>query len=378
MEFLAKLLMGGWQSLAVVPILLLCGAAIFIYVMTWNYRHLREESWLVDLEAGEQEVDRLEVSRLLQTVRTVLTDRRVLQQRLHWFLSRRRYLAVELKDVHSVVLRSHVHLLGLFIAYYLVGTINPLALLVLMYAAQTPVVGLRFSTVFSRMPLTRPGVRVPGRTRTPAFERFYMAARGTLARVRGREMTGVPAAAAPRSSMPALLEGFKWNTVVWVHVVALMALGALQRGVQGHLAFDDIFFTPLYLGLPVAAARRSLGDGLWAAILGFLGLCTVKFPSGGILGSLLLRSDGHPWLGELALVMLFIIAMVLFVHLVRRYVAASLSVFALLAWIPFVWLCQAASFADLIVLAQTAAAVAVAILGAWAYGRLEDSVDAKA
>lgn len=377
MELLAKLLMDGWQSLAVVPILLLFGAAIFVYVMTWNYRRLRQESWLVDLEAGEQEVDRLEVSRPLQTVRTLLTDRRVLQQRLHWFLSRRRYLAVELEDVHSVTLRSHVHLLGLFVAWYLVGTLNPLALLVLMYAVQTPVVGLRFATAFSRMPLTRPGVRVPGRSRTPAFERFYLAARGALARVHARKLAGVPAAAVARPSMPALLDGFRWSTVVWVHVVALMALGALQRGFQGNLAFDDVYFTPLYLGLPVAAARRGLADGLWAAILGFLGLCTVKFPSGGMLGSLLLRSDGKPHLFELAFVLLFIVAMVLFAHLVRRHVAAPLSVLALLAWVPFVWLVQPAAVADLTLLAQTAAAVAVAILGAWAYDRLENRVDAE-
>ena len=378
METVAKMLMEGWQSLAVVPVLFGIGAVVFIYVMTWNYRRLREESWLVDLDAGEQEVDRLEVSRLLQTVRTVLTDRRVLQQRLHWFLSRRRYLAVELKDVHSVVLRSHVHLLGLFFAFYLLGTVNPLALLVLMYAIQTPVVGLRFSTVFSRMPLTRPGIRVPGRSRTSAFERFYMAARRVLATVQGGRQAGMSPAPAPGSTMPALLDGFRWSSLVWAHVVALMFLGALQRGFQGHLAFDDIYFTPLYLGLPVAAARRSLPDGVWVAILGFVGLCTVKFPSGGVLGSLLLTSDGRPWLGEAALVLLFLVVMVLFVHLVRRFATASLSFLALLAWIPFVWLCQPAAVADLTLFAQAAAAMAVAILAAAADSRFGEPRGAQA
>jgi hypothetical protein len=240
----------------------------------------------------------------------------------------------------------------------------------MLYSVQTPVTRLGISTVFSKMPLTRPRIRVTGHRWGSQVAQFYGVARFAWQRFKvsasGRSDGGqYEAANLPAVDHRAL---FRWNRSVWIYLVVLLVLGGFQRLSQGHLAFDDLVFAPLFVGLPVAAARRRLGDGLWLALLGCAGLFTVKFPAGGLLGTLLLPSDGFPLLLQWLAVLVCLIVIVATSNLVQQYVSEALWFLGVLVWVPFVWWADSASAMSLLLPIQTLVAMAVAILASWRPG----------
>src|SRR6202008_4999499 len=88
----------------------------------------------------------------------------------------------------------------------------------------------------------------------------------------------------PIPSIPSVAQetDLVWGRPLWLYVACFLVLGLLHRWLMGHITLDDAFFGPVYLALPVVVASRSRRDGLLAALFGFVGLLTLKFPSSGI------------------------------------------------------------------------------------------------
>lgn len=362
MDALTNFLVDFLRHLAIGPVLFAVLALLFIYVMTRNYLRLRHEKLTPDLLEGEESLDQLEVDLGLLRTRTLLTNRRILQLRLYWFLSRRYLLPLALGDVHSVAWKRYANWICILVGLCFIGTLNPFALLLVLYGLQGKVYTVRFQTPFAQMPRTRLVVTTLHRNQLGEFVRFYRNAQATWARIRAEK--GLPAGPAPASAIADRETDFLWGRPVWAYVTLLLILGFLQRVLQPHLSFDDYFFAPIYLGLPLAVASRSARDSLWTAILGFAALFTMKFPGSGLLG--VLTGDGRsPYLTQYLFVMLTLVLMVLIASTLARYLHPSVAFIAAPLWLGFVGLHMPAVFFDYGLYTKVALAVAAAILLAW-------------
>jgi len=357
-DFLGSLL----RQYLVTPVFFAFVGALFVYVMTWNYLRLRREKLTPDFLEGERPLDELEVNWVLMRTKMVLTNRRIIQLRLNWFLSKRKVLALALADLHSIVWRRHTNWICLLAGFYFVGTLNPLALLLVLYALQGKIYSVIFDTPLAQMLWTRVPVRSLRRAQMGELVRFYRNAQAAWASVRAEK--GLPAGAAPVSPVPEREADFLWGRPVWVYVVLLLVVGFLQRLLEPHLSFDDYFCVPIYLGLPVAVAYRSTRDGLWAAILGFAALLTVKFPISG-LAALILGDGRSPYFEQYLLVMVTLVLMVLVASAIAKMVHPSLAFLAVLLWLGFVGLHMPTVFFDYGLYTKVALAMAAAILLAW-------------
>lgn len=345
-------------------------ALVFIYVMTMNYLRLRHEKFSPDLLEGEKTLDELKVTGLLAQTHTLLTNRRVLQLRLSWFLSRRKQFAVSLRDLRSVTWQRRTNWYLFIAAFLFLGTLNPLALLLFLFALGAKIYSVRFVSPVNEMPWIRMGTRSFLRKQLMECARFFRNAQATWAQVRSEKAAGEPTAQAVTT--PEADTDFLWGWPVWVYVLFLLVLGVVQRYVEPHLSFDDYVFTPVYLGLPVAVAQRNRRDGVWAAILGVVALITVKFPSSGFLFGL--SNDGSkPFVTQYVLVLVTVALMALLAGLMAEKIHPLLAFPAVLLWLAFVGLHMPTVFFDLSLYAKVALAMAAAILLAWverAIGRL--------
>jgi hypothetical protein len=342
--------------------LLAFAVALFIYVMTRNYLRLRREKFSPDLLEGEKTLDGLKVDHLLTRTHTVLTNRRVLHLRLSWFLSRRRQFAVSLRDLRSVIWQRRTNWYLLLAAFLVLGTLNPLAFLLLLLAVEAKIYSIRFVTPVNEMPWVLMGTRSYLREQLMEFTRFFRNAQATWAHVRSEKAVGEPTAQAVTT--PEADTDFLWGRPVWVYVLFLLVLGIVQRYAEPHLSFDDYVFTPVYLGLPVAVAQRSRRDGVWAAILGVVALITIKFPGAGFLISLT-GDGGRPLKEQYLLVMVTLVLMVLVASAIAKMVHPSLAFLAVLLWLGFVWVNAPTVFFDYGLYTKVALAMAAAILLAW-------------
>ncbi len=357
-EFLGALL----RQFAVGPALLAFLLIVFIYVMTWNYRRLRRERLTPDLLEGEKGVDQLDVDFGLARWQTVLTNRRALQLRLSWFLSKRRQLAVALLDVHSVVWRRYTNWVLIAVGLYFAGTFNPLALLLVVWGLECKIYSVRFQTPFAQMPWTRVVVTTFRRKQLSEFVRFYRSAQALWARIRTEKEL---ADSSTRIGTVAEQDtDFAWGRPIWVYIWFLLACGLMQRIVEPHLSFDDYFFSPIYLGLPVAVAQRSRRDAVWTAIFGVTALLTMKFPSSGLTGFLV--GDGRsPYFEQYVLVMVTLVVMALIASAIAQYLHPSLAFLAVIVWLGFVGFHMPTVFFDYALYAKVALAMATAILLTW-------------
>ena len=260
--------------LALSPVFLLFLTALFVVVMTRNYRRSRFEVAHPELTEGEQVLDEVEVAGPFVTTRTLLTNRRVLQQRVSWLFSARRQLSIAFEDVHSVVSRRHAKRWLFLAALVCIGLLNPLALVLLLWGLEAKSYSILFDTPFAQMPRTRLKVKTSKRWQLSAIDRFYRNAHAIWARVRGEKTLAAPQVHAGQ----AVDTDFAWGRPVWVYLGLFLLLGTLQRLTQRHLSFDDYLYGPLYLAIPLAVARRSQRDALWTALLGPVALLTVKIP----------------------------------------------------------------------------------------------------
>jgi hypothetical protein len=367
---LTNLILNFITQLAVTPVFLLFLAALFLAVMTWNYRRFRRQGFEPDYLEQERPVDRFDEELAFRTTRTVLTNRRVLQLRLSWFLSRRRQVALGLKDVTFLEMRRGTSKLLLVLALLLVGRLNPAALIVALMALESKVYSAVFDTRFTLSPRTRLTVSSFHRRRLRDFVRFYRTAHLTWAKIRTEEPVAAPISAIPSVDQETDLT---WGRPLWVYVTCFVVLGILQRVLLGHVTLDDAFFGPVYLALPVAVASRSRRDGLLSALFGFVGLLTVKFPSSGFgsvsLSGMSMSDSGSPDFRQYGLMLAALLAAAWGSYAVARAVGSRWSSLSVLVVLPFVAVASPSAMRDLLFYAGVATAVVVGVVLRNAEGR---------
>lgn len=352
------MLVGFLRNLLVSPVLLIFLVFLFIYVMCWNYIRFRKEKPKVDLLEDEEQLDQIDVDFWFMRNHTVLTSRRVVKWHWGWFLSKRKITSIALYNVHSVNWRRYTNWLFLLVGLYFLGRLNPLAFILFLLGLQEKVYLIRFNTPFAQMPLTRIVVRSLRRSQLRELWRFYQNAKVAWAKIHLQK--GLPAHGMPKIETVHETD-FAWGRPVWIYLWFFFLCGLLQRILEPHISFDDYFFLPFYLGLPVAVAQRNLRDAIWASILGFTALFTLKFPGMGLLFPLV--SDGSaPYFEQYGLIVLTLLLMVILANFIARYIHYELSFLAVILWLGFVGLHMPALISDLGLYAKLLLAMAVAIL----------------
>jgi len=312
------------RSVAVGTTLWLLTGCLFIFVMSRNFRGALGEAPRLTLDEDEQEIDRIHVRWPFLRTDTFLTSRRVIQSKLAWWLSKRGVKAISLDDVHSITWHRYTNWLLLLLAVYCLNTLNPAALLLLLFGLQSKVYTVRFGTPFAQMPYTRVVVTSTTRRQLAAMRAFYERSLDIWSRmiVEKRLATAVRSAVIVRTQrvseglVPGDIENdFAWGATLLSFIGAMMALAFAQRLFGPHVSFDDYLLGPVYIGLVAGVGGRSRRDGLWLALLGAFAVLTVKFPGSGILS---FAADGRSPLFEEYVV---VIGMLLLIALVAGWLA---------------------------------------------------------
>lgn len=339
-------------------------AALFVFIMSWNYLRLRHETISSDLMDGEQPIAALTVQRWGRKVESRLTTHRVHQLRLNWLLSKRRYYALAWGEIQSVVWRRYTNWLLLIAGLLFVGTLNPLALFLFLLGLEAKIYSIRFNTAFAQMPSITQSVLCFSRKRFQEMLQFYRKAHSLWVQTRSAK----DAASPPKEAVATVTadQDFRWGLPVWTFVGFYFSLAFLQRIFERHISFDDYLFAPVYLGLLYAAALRSRRDAIWTAILGPVALLTIKFPSTlPLLGLPLGFDGGAPLFEQYFALLLALVVLVLVASTAAHRITSALAWFAFVAWIGFVALQGPALVLDFGFYARTALAVAVGTVLAW-------------
>jgi hypothetical protein len=350
-------------GLAVRPFFWAVALLIFVYVVTRNYRSLREEPPPLLWPPGEEALAQIDVNWLFMRTRTILTNRRMLQWRVSWFLSRRKLKTISLRDVRSVVLHRQMNWGLLLAGAYMIGSYNPVALVLVLVGLQARLYTVRANTPFSQMPVTRVVVTTAWRAQLGELVRFY------------RDTQSIWSRASLHDAVPAVSDGavsigndgetnretdFAWGRPALVFIIAMTVAGLIQHVFEPHVSFDDFVFTPLYLGLPVAIASRSVRDALWVACFGLIGLIAIKFPGGGFLG-FLTADGGFPAWPQYAGTLITLLAVTLAANGIARLTSASFAPAAILLWVLFAAVYIPDAFSDLSTYSKIALAMAASI-----------------
>lgn len=363
MEDIVTMVFGFARGLLVNPLIWLFFAILFVFVMTWNYLRLRREVFSPELLEGEQQLDELAGWGLGARTHTRLTNRRVLQLRLGWLLSRRKHYAIALADIHSVVWRRYTNWLLLIIGVWLVGKVNPVALLVLLLGLESKIYSVRFNTPVAQMPWTRMAVNTFRRRHFQEFVRFYRKAQVLWARTRTLKESAPAAVATPT---PEEDKDFRWGMAVWSYVGLYIVLAVAQRIFERHVSLDDYLFAPLYLGLVIAVAQRKSRDAIWAAILGPVAMLTIKFPGLTPIPGLSFGADGlTPYLEQYFGVMVAFLLMALAASAIAKAINPTLAFMALFLWLAWVAFHKSALALDTSLYGKCALAVVAATVLAW-------------
>ncbi len=351
-------------------LVLLPFVALFVlWAFTYNFLKHRDEPWYTTLEAEEVERDRVEIRGLLGTTRMVLTDRRLLEQRVGWPFVRRMQRAVALEDIRSVSWRASVSIGLLALAFILFGRLNPLALLLVLYALQTPIAAVRFHTSYLFLPTVQPAIRAVNRADHSKLARFYACALGTLLQFQAVRQPAAPRRP-PLRATAETSPGYAWSRTLWLHLLLLMALAVIGRLSYGHVVMTDLVLAPLYLGLTIAVAYLgTTADAIWAGVLSPLMVLAVKFPAGLLTAFLL--NDGNAHLGECAVMLFAFVLAALGARWLGSLTHLPVYPFAALAWPAVVLLADRVGTRDLAFVAQLPLAMAAALLGSWFYEELE-------
>lgn len=350
--------------------------------MTINYLRLRNEKFVPEWLEGEQQLEEVVLPGWGMRSITRLTNRRVLQVRLNWFLSKRKVYAIALDDIHSVVWRRYTNWALIAIGVYLVGDSNPLALLALMLGLEAKIHSIRFNTPFAQMLRTNVVVTSFQRKHFEALARFFRKAQLHWAQVRTQKQLPAPSAADYR---PESDQDFRWGVPVWAGVGIWMALAIGQRIFGSHVTLDDYLIAPLLLGLPVALALRSRRDALWLALLGLSAMLAVKFPGKALVPFLPVAIPGLPAGSDggapyfeqyFAVLGLLGVASVVAATVARAVPTAGL--FAPVLWLAFVAAFSPAQLLDTALYGKCALAITAAVLWSWLDATLLSARDASA
>jgi hypothetical protein len=354
LDTLATLIETVVRALAVTPTMILIGVLLFVLVMSRNYRRLRLEQIVIPWQQGETTIDRIDVQFPLVTIRTVLTNKRIIQLRLSWFLSKRKLKVLALEDAHSLVLRRYANWLLFLAGVYTMGSFNPLALLLILAGLQAKVYSIRLDTPFAQMPYTRMVVSTVRRSQLTDLLRFYSRCQVAWAGRRQRHS----ASASSDTTVPEPDQDFVWGPAL-VAVAVFLGAAFVQRAVEAHVSLDSYLFAPLYLGAIAGLAAISARDSAWLAVLGMCALFTVKFPSGGLIS--LLTSDGTvPYLEQYVRLALGLLLVAGAAWAISRYLHPLGAWLGLLVWIPVVAFESAAAAQDFGLYARLFLAMAVA------------------
>ena len=261
-------------------VLCLIFVIVFIIVMNINFRTLRKEVFVPEWLEGEQQLEEVEIPQWWSRVRTRLTNRRIVQIRLSWLLSRRRIQAIALEDVHSVVWRRYTNWFLLVIGAALLSKVNAAAMLLLMLGLEAKILAIRFNTPFAQMPWTYAKITSFSRKHFDELARFYKKAQIYWAQVRTQKELPVPRTI---TVLPEVDKDFFWGRAVWIFVSIYLLLAILRRFGAPHITLDNAW-GGLVLGLPVAVACRNRRDGMWSGILGMLMILAVKVPGSWLPG----------------------------------------------------------------------------------------------
>ena len=171
---------------------------------------------------------------------------------------------------------------------------------------------------------------------------------------------------------PEVDHDFFWGVPVWLSVGLWMALALAQRIWAKHVTLDDFVVAPLLLGLLAGIALRSRRDALLAALLGFAGFLTMKFPgSSSLFGfSVGFGSDGGaPFHEEYLLVLVALLVIAAGAAALAR-VSPLFALFTPIVWLGLIGLVQPALFQDLALYGRCALAVGAAVLWSWLDGTI--------
>ena len=261
--------------------------------MTINFRRLRHETFMPEWLEGEVQLEEVQASHWWSRVWLRLTNKRIVQVRLSWFFARRKVFGVALDDIHSVTWRRYTNWILIVIGIWLLGKSNPIALLFLMWGLESKILSIGFNAPLAQMPFPRAHARITSYRRRQFKELavFYKKAQLYLAQVRTQKQLPVPRT---MSFIPEEDQDFSWGLPVWVFVALWLVIALGQRTLGAHVTLEGIW-GGLLLGLPVAAAVKSLRCGVWSGILGASALVAIKFP--GSIGLVFLASGsegGYP------------------------------------------------------------------------------------
>lgn len=330
-------------------------AFIVLHVFTANFLRLRRRLPQADLLPGERQLDELTHHGLLATSRMVLTDRRVVIQRLRWPFTSVGQEAVALGDVFAVRWHSGLNLLLLLAAALCIRVAHPLALLLLMLAVESTICSVRVVASFSSLPFSRPGMVAFGRRFLPGFHRFFRSARLAWSAVRAAPAGAprLPAHAAAPSAEDAELGGFRWGGAIWVGTLVVLVAAMLQRIGGDAVSYDHLVWAPLYLGIPMGLAKRSLRDGVWMAMLSVVAVLAVKFPTP-------MLAEGQALPRQLLVIFLAVFVMAILAGLLARRFLPLAALLPLMLWPVVVVVDGGMSALDLRAVAITVLAMAVA------------------
>ncbi len=358
----------GPISYLVTFLFVLLAVVLFCIIMTINFRRLRHETFLPEWLEGEVQLEEIEVSHWWSRVWLRLTNKRIVQVRLSWFFSRRKIFGITLDDIHSVTWRRYTNWLIVAIGILLFGRTNPIALLLLMWGLESKVLSIRFNTPLAQMPFprTRASITSFRRKQFNEMATFYKKAQLYLAQVRTQKQLPV---SRDVTFIPEQDKDFSWGLPVWAFVAIWLLVALGQRTLGDHVTLEGIW-GGLLLGLPVAAAVRSLRGGIWSGVLGALALIAVKFP--GSIGLVLLAkgSDGRfPNLWQYLVLVLGAVAVAAAAWGLSRLLPLAAFLAPLLWLIPLAMM-QRASLGEM----RTYATILIAIASAAAFSLLAEVI----
>lgn len=356
----------SWLLTALLPksiwlVLSLIAVVSIIAVKTVNFRRrllVKEEPILLDNETA---IKSILVRNFLSRSSTRLTDHRVVQSRIWWWLSRRTADSIPLADVQAIFWQRWMNWPLILVAIYLIGRCNPVALILLMIGLEAKIYSVLFKRSFFHLPNSGIAVRSSRRRQFSELWNFFQFAQlQWLGRRSGRQMT-------PESTTYSDVgpdRDFQFGPVVWA-AIGLATLISFAQRFTGHVTLYDGVLGPVLLALPVAAGRQKLRDGLLTAVFALSAVLCIKFPDFGVIPGL--GSDGgHPNPMQYLVVLVTFCVVALFSALLSRLVK-ELASLALFLWVPFAAFLDPQDFRDPIIYARLALAVTISVALCIAY-----------
>jgi hypothetical protein len=338
--------------------LFLIAFVTLVAVKTLNYRgKLGEKEEPADL-AGETPIKTISIHNHFSKSLTRLTDQKVIQSRIWWWLSRRSAASIPWGDVQAIFWQRWMNLPLLLVAIALIGRINPLALLAFMFAVETKIYSIVIRRAFFHLPNSGIAVRTSGRKQFSELWSFFQLAHVYWqAKRTGKEIVTETA----KYSEVAADRDFQFGGLVWAAVLAAISVAIVQR-FAGHITFYDAVLGPTLLALPMVAGRRGLRVGLLSAIFGFTAILCVKFPDFSLIPGWTFGGDGgRPNPGQYLMVLVAFCVIATATALLSR-LSAQFAPFALLLWLPFAGFSRVADLSDISTYARVTLAIAIGFL----------------